>query len=495
MKRLFAILCLTIIFAGTASALSQTFPEIPDVPVDDPNYFDIRHLYENGIVQGYEDGSFKPDQTINRAEFTKIMVGTIVGQKPLEHAGSCFSDVSTDDWFYPYVCYAERTGMINGYPDGSFKPAQNIQFVEAAKIISNGFELESGSDEIWYRPFVMNLTERRAVPTSILSFDKNITRREMAVMIYRLRVKDSVQPSVSYEMIETGVIDGPTTTDELPRGRITSTNTNGNEVIITTDSNYRYIQSNGLPNHSHGEFPNPNNPHAITEQGHNFRVPLNPLLASNSTYQQLGKFGVGLNGIPFDPGAAEYYNSDRNSGWQYEALGGGVNLGLDDNHAHVQPNGSYHYHGLPTGLIEENDESRHSPLIGYAADGFPIYAMYGFYRAEEPTSSIVKMKSSYVLKSGTRTNGPGGTYDGTFVEDYEYVEGHGDLDECHGRYGVTPDYPEGSYMYFITDEFVYVGRCWKGTPDASFTQGRAGGYPGQTGPNDGPIGGPPQETR
>ena len=64
--------------------------------------------------------------------------------------------------------------------------------------------------------------------------------------------------------------------------------------------------------------------------------------------------------------------------------------------------------------------------------------------------------------------GPGGPYDGTFREDWEYVVDSGDLDECNGRFGGTPEHPAGIYHYYITDDYPYVPRCVFGTPDGTF---------------------------
>lgn len=262
-----------------------------------------------------------------------------------------------------------------------------------------------------------------------------------------------------------------------------------NQVTITTDNNYRYIISNGIP-YWHGQFPNQNNPNTVTAQNYNFRVPLNPKLASKTTELWGGMdFGVGLDGVPFDPGTAEMWNNDPN--WRYEALSGKINLGIDQNNAHVQPNGAYHYHALPTELTSNQSSSQHSAIIGYAADGFPIYARYGYAQANDPDSGIKELTSSYQLKSGTRPAGsPGGTYDGTFTQDYSYIANAGDLDECNGRYGVTPDFPQGTYAYFITMEFPLVPRCFKGTPDQSFVKNgggpkQRGGGPGMGGPQGG----------
>ena len=240
-------------------------------------------------------------------------------------------------------------------------------------------------------------------------------------------------------------------------------------MTITTDDEYRYIVSNGIPDHEPGRFPNRGNPNAITTQEHRFRLPLHPTEADEPTPLGLSPFGVAINGVPFDPGTADFWNGDRESGWQYEALSGEIDLGLDAHNAHVQPGGAYHYHGAPAGVVGGEDDDRPT-LIGYAADGFPVYAYAKFEHEPKP---------SYRVKAGSRPNGPGGAYDGTFVADYEYVEGSGDLDECNGRVGATPEYPEGTYHYFITNAFPFIPRLWRGDPDGSFLRRpHPGGPPG-----------------
>ncbi|MCA8909443.1 MAG: YHYH protein [Rhodospirillaceae bacterium] len=233
-------------------------------------------------------------------------------------------------------------------------------------------------------------------------------------------------------------------------------------VEVSSDAAYRYIHCNGIPQHGVGVFPNAENPNAIAPQNYTFRVLLRP--EPGPTYTPLGMhpFGVAVNGVPFDPLAAEWWNRDRTSGWQYEALSSAVHLGIDDNHAHVQPGGAYHYHGLPTGLMDDWPTGVHSPLVGYAADGFPIYALYGF--ADGRGGPVRLLSSSYRLKSGTRPGGPGGPYDGRFTQDYEYVPGLGDLDQANGRETVTPDYPDGTYAYFLTEEWPVIPRSFRGTP-------------------------------
>jgi len=243
-----------------------------------------------------------------------------------------------------------------------------------------------------------------------------------------------------------------------------------NEVKIVVKGDYRYITSNGIPVHEHGKFPNKYNPNTIREQKYELRMPVKPSSNRKVTPLEHGPFGVALNGVLFDPGTAEYWHRNPCSGWRYEALSGKINLGLDRSRAHVQPGGQYHYHGLPTGLIDQLNKKGEMTLIGYAADGFPIYTQYGLEDAEDLESKVVKVISSYRLKHGRRRNGPRGRYDGTFVEDYQYVLNSGDLDECNGRIGVTPEYPEGTYHYFITERFPFIPRAFRGTPDKSFAR-------------------------
>jgi YHYH protein len=257
---------------------------------------------------------------------------------------------------------------------------------------------------------------------------------------------------------------------------------------------YRIIDSNGIPNHPTGQFPSAENPNAISEQDYQWRMLKDPTMASSVTSLYLEPFGVAVNGIPFDPGANEFWNRDRNSGWQYEPMFK-HSLGLDQSNAHVQPNGAYHYHGLPNGLLDKLSRAPHPVLIGYAADGFPIYAPYGYREGKNIKSGMTKLRSSYRLKGGNRPSGPGGRYDGTFVQDYEYAANTGDLDECNGRYGVTTEYPQGIYHYIVTDSFPYIPRMWKGKPDETFLRhghtGRGGGQGGREGgfpPGGGPAG-------
>ena len=240
-----------------------------------------------------------------------------------------------------------------------------------------------------------------------------------------------------------------------------------NVVSITTEGDSRLIRSNSVPKHKIGKFPNEGNPNRMTEQRVDLKLPLNPTANEQSTPAQKA-VGILLNGVFVESGTGESWTRGGQR-WNYEALGGAINFGLDENHAHVQPGGKYHYHGQPTGLLANFDMSpeKHSPLIGWAFDGFPIYALFGYSDPLDPESEIAEMTSSFRLKKGDRPAepaGPGGTYDGAFVQDYEFVDGAGTLDECNGRYSKTPEFPDGTYAYFLTKQWPVILRNYRGTP-------------------------------
>ena len=247
------------------------------------------------------------------------------------------------------------------------------------------------------------------------------------------------------------------------------------EVQTRVLENVIEYTTNGIPAHATGMFPNRGNPNMIWSVPQTWRIPRNP--EKTDTPTEMAVFGITLEGIKLERDTAESYRNQRQ--WNYEALTPGMArrlsgnarfewLGTDCNNAHVQPTGIYHYHGVPHSLINEltsGGESEEMVLVGYAADGFPVYVASGPNAPE----------GSWELRSGTRESGPGGEYDGTFREDWQFVEGSGDLDLCNGRFGLTPEFPEGIYHYYLTDDYPYMPRCVWGTPDPSFRQRRAGG--------------------
>jgi hypothetical protein len=257
---------------------------------------------------------------------------------------------------------------------------------------------------------------------------------------------------------------------------------NSESVSATSNSDWscngttRNLTANGIPDHAVGTFPNANNPNTITEQTVSASYTLEPTVTTSATTLggPRGSTGYVLNGVKIDAGTGGSCDDSGNTcslggnagNWNIEALGQtSFNFGTDDNNAHVQPGGVYHYHGMPEGFITLRGGSDSSmTLIGWAADGFPIYARYGYTTADDATSALKIVTGSYQFVTEVSSSRPStDTYPlGTFQQDWQYVEGSGDLDECNGRVGVTPEFPEGIYHYFATDSYPYFQRCVKG---------------------------------
>ena len=197
----------------------------------------------------------------------------------------------------------------------------------------------------------------------------------------------------------------PQTADQRPSS--VTMKLGDSKVTITVSGGDRVVVANGLPDHAIGQFPGRGNPNRISAQNYNFHLPVNPKVADQPTRANGAWFGVALNGVPFEPGTAEFWNNDR--AWNFEAKSGFIDLGLDANNAHVQPSGAYHYHGLPTGLMAKlGGDGKKMLLVGYAADGFPIYTSQGHKIATNAASPLTKLKPGWQLKPGERTGGPGG---------------------------------------------------------------------------------------
>lgn len=211
-----------------------------------------------------------------------------------------------------------------------------------------------------------------------------------------------------------------------------------------------YVSSTCIPGYSIGPWnANPNIP---VNQNFVYKITRSPQQNLNNPIATgLGHIGVWSNGVSvfnFKDGMS-YNNAgvwNRNALY-YEGASFDACLG------HPAPNGEYHNHVNPTCLYNDADSLNHSPIIGYAFDGFPIYGAYA-YTNVNGTGSIKRMKSSYWLSTNTtRTNGPAVNAQypaGCYCEDYTYIPVLGDLDEHNGRFCITPDYPNGTYCYFVT---------------------------------------------
>ena len=180
-------LILSLAFLMIGGSATATFF---DVSEDDFYYKSIDFLDEKDIVNGYQDGSFKQENQINRAEMLKIVVGArFVGQDRSflnDYSGqACFNDIAPNQWYTSYVCYAKEQGWVQGYEDGNFRPDSFINFVEGLKIVLEVFQVPHNEGNPWYRGVVQAAADDNLIPLTIKDFAQFISRSEMADMIAR----------------------------------------------------------------------------------------------------------------------------------------------------------------------------------------------------------------------------------------------------------------------------------------------------------------------
>lgn len=295
-----------------------------------------------------------------------------------------------------------------------------------------------------------------------------------------------------------------------------NSNTIENDILVNCQKveysdDFVYVTTTGVPAYPTGPFQD-GNPSQATDQNAIFKMPLNPVQNTGTpTASTPGNIGIFINGVAlFDYRDGVAWNSQTQmpcggppgpngnppcpggmgatQDWNRDAIPA-ERVGFDCAKGHPAM-GNYHHHQNPSAFkldlevisdvcslydaegLYAIDDTQHSPLIGFAYDGFPIYGAYGFKNADG-TGGIERIKSSYQKRDITmRTThadgtvvgqGPdvGGDYFlGYFREDYEFIA-HSEedyLDMHNGRFCVTPEYPEGTYAYFAT-----VDENWNST--------------------------------
>lgn len=279
----------------------------------------------------------------------------------------------------------------------------------------------------------------------------------------------------------------------------------GNSILVNCqevayNATYVYVSTEGVPSYPTGPFLD-GNPSQASAQNKIFRFPLSPQAntgtPASTTPGNIGVFvnGVALfdyrDGVAWNPTSGALCGGPGNPpcpggmgatmDWNRDAIPA-ENDGFDCSKGHPAM-GNYHHHQNPSAFkLDINlvsticnlydadglyaiDSSQHSPLIGFAYDGYPIYGAYG-YKNSDGTGGVTRILSGYQLRSITnRTHHADGTnvddgpavsttyFLGYFREDYEYNDHVGEeeyLDEHNGRFCVTPEYPLGTYAYFCT---------------------------------------------
>lgn len=171
---------------NSVAFVEDDFPDFVDI--EESIYKDaIEVLHDLEVLEGYENGEFRPKQKINRAEFVKVVL-YLIDDDIENQTGGCFDDVD-EEWFAKYVCRAKELGIVDGYPDGNFRPAQEVNMVEAMKMAMNayGVEVEIASEgEAWYQPYV-EFSHRNNIFSKYSYFaSRSANREEVAFLVYKM---------------------------------------------------------------------------------------------------------------------------------------------------------------------------------------------------------------------------------------------------------------------------------------------------------------------
>ena len=258
-------------------------------------------------------------------------------------------------------------------------------------------------------------------------------------------------------------------------------------------ANYAYIKASGIPSYTIGPWNM--NPNVPTNQSWGFKIARFPVPAVTFTAVGNGQVGVLKNGVAiFNYSDAMSYNNQNiwhRVAQYFEAVS------FDSSGGHPAPGGAYHYHINMSKLYTPN-ATQHSPIIGYFFDGYPLYGPFAYANANG-TGGITRMRSGYVKRNITsRTTLPDGTilspsqygpdvsstYPlGCFQEDYQVASSNFDLDVHNGRFAVTPEYPAGTYAYYVTIDALgnpiypyFIGPTYYGVVVAGNTGGPGSGH-------------------
>ncbi len=251
-------------------------------------------------------------------------------------------------------------------------------------------------------------------------------------------VKEGAKPVYYY-------LDGDNFVDLFGYHALDSNKDGIENVRLSHDERFLILQSQGYPNHPTAIYPNSGNPNSIRVQDFMFRLPLEPKRADQITRLPMGPIGTALNGVVF-------FNPFEMEGMN--AVEGYSEVWLDSCCGHPQQTGVYHYHKYPTCVRSpfKDDSKQHSPIIGFAFDGFPIYGPY-------ESDGVMAMKS----------------------------EGEQALDACNGH----TDEKRGYHYHVTPGRFPYILGGYAGVVEPSNNPGMrragAGALVDNTQPGDSPM--------
>ncbi len=250
-RYLFALAATFLPFSVQALEFTNRSLQYTDAPFHAADAAGISVLTEVDAVSGYPDGSFQPGTILNRAEFLKIVLESyphVAVSK--SDAANCFPDVHTDDWFAQYVCLAKTRGIIGGYPDGTFKPENPVNYAEALKILGELYEYTAYADPSapWYEVYVQGAISHKTNLPVHIAYDQPLTRGYMARLAaaYLAESEGELEYYRTFEQGETVVRSSSTSSQESSSSSEESESSSSEESSSSSSSSGP-VRIDGLP--------------------------------------------------------------------------------------------------------------------------------------------------------------------------------------------------------------------------------------------------------
>lgn len=187
-------------FLLTAIAFAST--QFVDLPPNHSAYPAVQYLVDKGIIKGYENNQFLPDRGLTRAEALKIIL--LAASKPVDKFTQSlqFTDIPNDHWAYPFVAYGVENNIVKGYEDNTFRPDQTITRAEGIKVLFSAFGMEPDSTpsqvfsdiapDHWFYPYASTLVEKKLWQDDSPLFEPNrvMSRQDIAKLAYHFIIRE-----------------------------------------------------------------------------------------------------------------------------------------------------------------------------------------------------------------------------------------------------------------------------------------------------------------
>lgn len=216
-KKMFNVALTTTLAAGAVVAVApnaQAAVSFPDVKETNSHYENIMNLAERGIIRGYEDGKFRPGDSIKRGNAAHI-IAEIIGLDTTNVKNPNFKDISTKNSNYGAIAALANAGIINGFEDGTYRANDMLTRGQMAKIIDNAFKLASNGEELpftdvqnsQYKEHIAALYANNVTTGKTPTFfdaKSNVTRAQLSSFVVRAE-KAAATPTPGTPTVEEGV--------------------------------------------------------------------------------------------------------------------------------------------------------------------------------------------------------------------------------------------------------------------------------------------------